>query len=176
MNWKWGGPMNNKCIYYVEGECEEQLINALKLTPSKLIPGKVRVYNVIQKLIPKSQLLMIQPGTMVTFVFDTDVPVTEFLQKNIALLGKYCGRVKIVYLPQVLNLEDELVRCSDVRAAEELTKSKGRKNFKADFCRLKVQECRNTLERHHLSMKRLWVTKVPEAFSFAKYNADLIKQ
>lgn len=31
MNWKWGGKMNRgKCIYYVEGPCEQQLISALK--------------------------------------------------------------------------------------------------------------------------------------------------
>ena len=37
MNWKWGGPMNNKgkCIYYVEGPCEQQLIAALKESPSR---------------------------------------------------------------------------------------------------------------------------------------------
>lgn len=30
--------MNNKCIYYVEGPCEQQLIAALKEQPAKLIP------------------------------------------------------------------------------------------------------------------------------------------
>lgn len=41
MNWKWGGKMNRgKCIYYVEGPCEQQLISALKEAPEKLIPGK----------------------------------------------------------------------------------------------------------------------------------------
>lgn len=48
MSLKWGGQMNNKCIYYVEGPCEQQLIAALKESPSKLIPGKVKVYNVVQ--------------------------------------------------------------------------------------------------------------------------------
>ena len=39
MNWKWGGKMNRgKCIYYVEGPCEQQLISALKEEPEKLIP------------------------------------------------------------------------------------------------------------------------------------------
>lgn len=42
MNWKWGGKMNRgKCIYYVEGPCEQQLISALKEAPEKLIPGKI---------------------------------------------------------------------------------------------------------------------------------------
>lgn len=52
--------MNNKCIYYVEGPCEQQLIAALKQNPAKLIPGKIKVLNVIQNLIPKSQMLSIE--------------------------------------------------------------------------------------------------------------------
>ena len=66
----------NKCIYYVEGPCEQQLIAALKETPGKLIPGKVKVFNVVQNLIPKSQMLSIQAGTTVVLVFDTDVSQT----------------------------------------------------------------------------------------------------
>ena len=76
MSWKWGGWMNNKCIYYVEGPCEQQLISALKEEPARLIPGKVKVYNVVQNLIPKSQMLSIQSGTTVVLVFDTDVMQT----------------------------------------------------------------------------------------------------
>ena len=52
--------MNNKCIYYVEGPCDQQLIAALKENPAKLIPGKIKVFNVIQNLIPKSQMLSIE--------------------------------------------------------------------------------------------------------------------
>lgn|GEM_PF-4374924 len=37
--------MNRRCIYYVEGECERQLINSLKEQPSMIVPGKVKVYN-----------------------------------------------------------------------------------------------------------------------------------
>ena len=57
--------MNNKCIYYVEGPCEQQLIAALKEAPERLIPGKIKVFNVVQNLIPKSQMLSIQAGTIV---------------------------------------------------------------------------------------------------------------
>ena len=55
--------MNNKCIDYVEGPCEQQLIAALKEAPERLIPGKIKVFNVVQNLIPKSQMLSIQAGT-----------------------------------------------------------------------------------------------------------------
>ena len=60
--------MNNKCIYYVEGPCEQQLIAALKEAPERLIPGKIKVFNVVQNLIPKSQMLSIQAGTTVVLV------------------------------------------------------------------------------------------------------------
>ena len=42
--------------YYVEGSCEQQLIAALKEAPERLIPGKIKVFNVVQNLIPKSQM------------------------------------------------------------------------------------------------------------------------
>ena len=94
--------MNNKCIYYVEGPCEQQLIAALKENPAKLIPGKIKVFNVIQNLIPKSQMLSIQTGTTVVLVFDTDVEQTAKLKKNLELLTRYCGELRIVFLPQYL--------------------------------------------------------------------------
>jgi hypothetical protein len=87
MNWRW--IMNSKCIYFVEGECEKQLINTLKISPEILTPGKVKVYNVKQNLIPKSQLLTIQPRTKVALVFDTDVEDRKALDKNIEMLRKY---------------------------------------------------------------------------------------
>ncbi len=65
--------MNNRCICYVEGPCERQLIAALKEAPERLIPGKIKVFNVVQNLIPKSQILSIRSGTTVVLVFDTDV-------------------------------------------------------------------------------------------------------
>lgn len=167
--------MNSKCIYYVEGPCEQQLITALKEQPAKLIPGKIKVFNVIQNLIPKSQMLSIQPGTMIVLAFDTDVPRTATLKKNIELLKRYCGKIQIIYLAQVLRLEEELVRCTDVKTVVELTKSNSVKNFKTDFCKLKKKECRVMLERHKLDLKKLWTTKRPTEFSFVENNSDKVK-
>ncbi len=167
--------MNDKCIYYVEGPCEEQLISALKEAPRKLIPGKIKIFNVIQNLIPKSQMLSIQAGTIVVFVFDTDVDITAKLKKNIELLERYCGKVKIIYLPQVLNLEDELVRCTNVKVVTDLTKSCSVSNFKKDFCKMSVKDCRLMLERHKLDCSKLWTTKVPSSYMFLKQNVSQIK-
>lgn len=79
------------------------------------------------------------------------------------------------FLPQVLNLEDELVRCTDVRTAMELTKSGSVKNFKTDFCKMKTKDCRSMLERHKLDYARLWMTKTPEVFNFVENNSFQIK-
>ena len=73
------------------------------------------------------------------------------------------------------DLEDELVRCTDVKSVVELTQSKGIRNFKTDFCKLKTKECRAMLERHGLKMDQLWISKVPEVFSFVESNSDQIK-
>lgn len=167
--------MNNKCIYYVEDPCEQQLIAALKENPSKLIPDKVKVYNVVQNLIPKSQMLSIQTGTTVVLVFDTDVEQTVNLKKNLELLSRYCRKLNIVFLPQVLNFEDEMVRCTDVKKITELTQSKGIHNFKTDFCKLKTSACRAMLEHHQLKLEKLWTTTVPDIFSFVENNSYQVK-
>ena len=86
----------NKVVYFVEGECEEKLINALKQEPSAIRPGKVKKINVIQNVLSTSQLIQIQTGTIVVLVFDTDVPQTDCLKKNLKLLEKKCTQVKTI--------------------------------------------------------------------------------
>ena len=87
--------MKNNCIYFAEGKCEERLLNALKENPQKIQSGRVKVFNVIQELIPKSQLVTIQAGTTVVLVFDTDVPNTECLRENIKRLSTLCTKLKL---------------------------------------------------------------------------------
>ena len=165
--------MNNSCIYFVEGKCEETLLAALEERPQKVVSGRIKVFNVITNLIPRSQLVTIQTGTTVVFVFDTDVSVTEFLKKNIELVQTYCRKTKIVFLPRVMNLEDELVRCTDINSIAKLTHSRSIKDFKRDFCAM--TNCRDMLNRHQLDVSRLWTQKPPEVFCFIPSNSSLIK-
>lgn len=168
--------MRSRCIYFVEGEDEKKLINALKLQPERVIPGQVRVHNVIQNLIPKSVLLTIKPGTIVVFVFDTDVEKADVLLKNIDRINQICSKVQMVNLCQVLKLEDELVRSSDIRDAYELTKSRSVGEFKHDFCKHKDTACRKALEDHQFDIQRMWETTPPSAFSFVQLNSRVIKR
>lgn len=168
--------MVSRCIYFVEGPCEQQLINALREPPSLIMSGKIKVFNVVQNLIPKSTLFSFGEGTTVVLAVDTDITETRNLIRNIESLKKYCSRVKIVYLPQVLSLEDELERTTDVKRVADLTKSRSIKDFKSDFCRMRTRECRSMLDKHSPDVRKLWATKVPEAFSFITGNSQIIKQ
>lgn len=165
--------MIKNCMYFCEGPCDEVLIKALKEEPGFIAPGKTKVFNVITNLIPKSVLLAIKPGTTVFFVFDTDVALTDKLKKNIEYIDKYCSKSKLVFLPQVKNLEDELVRCSNVSKVTELTQSKSISNFKTDFCR--ISNARTVLSDHQIDVLRLWTTNPPEVFAFVPRNSGLIK-
>lgn len=161
------------CIYFVEGECEYALLHALKEHPALIAPGKIKVLNVLTEEISKSRVIMISPGTTVVFVFDTDVPITEKLKRNIARIEQYCTSTQLVFLPQVRNLEDELVRCTDVTKVTELTKSKSTSNFKSDLC--KTSNLRAVLTKHQIDVLRLWTTNPPETFAFFPRNSDVIK-
>lgn len=165
--------MKSNCIYFAEGRCEERLINALKEAPQRIQPGRVKVLNVVQEYLTKSQLITIQAGSTVVLVFDTDVKQTECLRENISRLKKLCSKVKIVYLPQVLNFEDELVRCSDIKAVTDLTHSKSVKDFKRDFCAM--TNTRSALDRVNLKVESLWTEASPEEFSFVPKNSKDIK-
>ena len=115
---------NRKCIYFVEGECEEKLINALKVETSLVINGKVKKLNTITEELTNSKLITISPGSRVVLVFDTDVVVTAHLKKNIELLKTKCSRIEVLTIPQISNFEDEITNSTDVNKAQELTKSK----------------------------------------------------
>lgn len=165
--------MIKNCVYFCEGPCEEALIKALQKEPALVAAGRPRPFNVIQNIIPNSILLQIKQGTTVVFVFDTDKEITDKLQKSIELVKKHCPQSKIVFLIQVKNLEDELVRCTDVKKVTDLTQSQSVSNFKTAFCRIK--ELRELLERHQIDVGKLWTTNPPDVFAFVPQNSELIK-
>lgn len=68
-----------------------------------------------------------------------------------------------------------MVRCTNVSSPNELTRSRNLSNFKSDFCKLRAQECRYLLERHDIDPNLLWITPVPDEFSFIERNSECIK-
>lgn len=89
--------------YYVEGDDEKHLLDALKREIGCIQPGKVEKFNVIQQRITIARIRPLKQDTIVVFVYDTDV-------EN--------------------NLEEELVRCCDISNVGELTKSSTKTDYK----------------------------------------------
>lgn len=149
------------CVYFVEGECEKKLLDSLK-EANLIIPGKVKVFNVIQNDLSKSHLLTIKDGYVV-FVFDTDVNVTTHLETNIKRVEQILKKGKLLFLPQVKNFEDEMVRSTAVRKLRDITNSKSDNDFKRDF--LASKDALSLLKKHNFNISKMWNQKIPSPFS-----------
>ena len=160
--------------YFVEGECEKKLIDALK--SSYFLPsGKVTVFNALTKVFSNSRLMDLTTGSIVILVFDTDGEQDiSILNNNISVLKKHVSNVKVFNLISVRNLEDELVRSTIISNIEELTGSRSRTDFKSSFLRLK--DCLNVLQRHGFNFDLMWCTKPDGVFSgFRQGIGDITK-
>lgn len=139
-----------KVKYFVEGEDDAALIRALQVPPAKIPQGKPVVLNVASAWISKATLFRVVEDTVI-FVFDTDVCNQQILQDNINLVSRY---KKVILWRQVRNLEEVLVRATDLRDVRELTKSKTKKGFKSDFLQIEKIYLRKKLEEHKIDMSR----------------------
>lgn len=109
-----------------------------------------------------------KPNTTVILVYDTDVVDVELLKKNIETLKK-CAAVKDVWcIPQVKNLEDELVRACNIRNVMDLTGTRTLHDHKRAFINSSNQS--QMLERNEFNIRKLW-SKVPDN-AFAQFGND----
>ena len=154
---------NKTTIYFVEGKCEEKLLNELKKEPELITLGRVQVFNVLTNRISTSKLMTFKKNVNVCFVFDSDGEQNlTIYNHNISVLKKYVSGVHIYNFVQIRNLEDELVRATDLKKIEELTGSKSSKDFKTDF--LSCSNFRQLLERHNFDVKKMWCTEPTDSF------------
>lgn len=161
------------CHYYVEGEDEEKLLSVLKTDMQLITPGKIEKLNVVQKSITNARLMQLRNNTTVVLVFDTDTKSTDILLKNIALL-KRCPSVKqIICIPQVQNLEDELIRCCDIRQIKELLGSKSNSEFKHDL--LAERNLKGKLLQHKFDINLFWSSQPQNAFRTIKNEGFKVK-
>lgn len=165
--------MKNKIfLYYVEGEDEKKLLEVLK-TDRVIEAGKVQVLNVIQKMISNTRLMSLQPNTTVVLVYDTDTDNIGVLEKNIATLNK-CHYVSAIYtIPQVKNLEDELIRSCNIKDIKELLGSKSAKDFKGDLIR--VSNLPQKLRKHNFDITKFWNCVADKPFDKYANNAINVK-
>lgn len=151
--------------YFVEGQCEEKLFNELK-RHGLILPGKVTVFNALQSRIA-SRVTTFKSGSIIVFAFDTDKGFNDVLLNNIKIVLAHVSSSKVICLPQVENLEDELVKaCSKIASVREITRSKSTKDFKSDFI-----SCNNLYERLvdcRFDLSRIWISELPSAFRTIK--------
>ncbi len=165
---------NKNLLYFVEGDDEKKLVNTLKNEMGLICPGKVQKLNVIECDITDLHLRPISHGTIVVLIFDTDTGNVERLKRNIMKL-KSCSAVsKIITVPQVPNLEGELVRSCNIKAITELLNSKSHKGFKSDLIR--VSNLGRKLNEHQFDIHLLWSEKPKPPYHLIENRAAEIKQ
>lgn len=159
--------------YFVEGDDDKKLLDTLKLQLGCIKSGKVDVLNVIQNNITSAKVRTLKPNTIVVLVYDTDVNNTTTLQSNINFLKQQPNVKKVLCIPQVNNLEDELVRACNIKNIMVLTGSFGTSNFKRDF-----KNCTNLdskLQQNNFDIRRLWNQTPSNDFEMFGNNSNVVK-
>lgn len=159
--------------YFVEGEDEKKLLKVLKTDLRVIQPGKVQKLNVVQEKISDAVLRTFKNKTVVVLVFDTDTDSIEILNQNIRKLESCSSVLRVVSIPQVRNLEDELIRSCDIKKITELTDSKSLADFKRDF--IHISNLGNKLEEHSFDMKLFWNQTPVGVFKVIKNESEIIK-
>ena len=152
--------MKSKVVqYYVEGEDEARLIQVLKNDLCVIRPGKVQKLNVMQDPLSDARLMTLKTRTMVVLICDTDIGYTTILGENLEKLRKCPAVAEIVTIPQVPNLEGELVRSCDIKQITDLLGSKSKAEFKTDWLRTKNLAAK--LIEHRFNIKQFWCQQSP---------------
>ena len=167
--------MKQKNFYYfVEGETEEKLIKVLRSELQVIYSGKIQKLNVVQEKISNARIMQIKPNTNIVLVFDTDTNNAQILMENIHKLRK-CPHVNtIICVTQVLNLEDELIRCCNIRHITQLTNSSSIRQFKRDF--IADAHLAQKLLQHNFDISLLWAQTPPDAFRMIENEGGKIKR
>lgn len=160
--------------YYVEGECEKRLIEVLKTEMQLVYPGKVSVFNVTQKIIPCAMLMNLKPRTTVVLIFDTDVINSKILACNIEQLKKAKNVKEVLMIPQVMNLEDELVRSCNIRKITELLDTTSVREFKAEFIR--ITNLSSKLIAKGFDINMLWIGKATDDVKCIENDSGIVKR
>lgn len=159
--------------YFVEGEDERRLLEVLKTDMRLIQPGKIQVLNVVQERLTDLRLRALSNNTILVFVFDTDTQNTSILIENIEKATDNPNIKSILCITQVKNIEDEIVRSTDISKIEELLNSTSKTNFKSDFIREK--RLKQKLLEHSFDVGKIWIKNPEKPFDFVTNEAERIK-
>lgn len=159
-------------LYFVEGKTEEKIIKAIR--NKYLFSGKVVVLNPVMKKITNLHLTDIKSNTVIILVFDTDNDENiEILKKNIEILKMQKPVKGLIIIPQIGNLEEELVYGTNIREIKELIPSKSNTEFKSDI--LKCTNVLDKLEAKVFDIGKFWSRNPSNRFGIYRNEAHKIK-
>ena len=159
--------------YYVEGECEKKLLSELKKTGA-VLPGKINVYNITQNELRQEHLRLLARNTVVILIFDTDAGNLSILEKNLSVLRRSPNVRDVWCVTQVRNLEEELVRATDIREIKHLLGCRSNKDFKSVF--LSEKRLMDKLFLHNFHFEKMWSSSPSGKYSRIVNDGVKIKQ
>ena len=164
--------------YYVEGENERALVETLSKCKDEkfnvIRPGKIDVFNVVEREIKSTHMMNLKDNTVAVLVFDTDTKNRAILDKNTKFLEKHKKIKEVILIPQVYNLEDELIRSCNIKNILQLLGSKSKKEFKSDFN--KVNNLNEYLIKAEFAFDKLWRKKTNGVFAGIKNGIHKIEK
>ena len=159
---------NGTYVYLVEGETEEKMVRILK--ESYIFSGKTLILH--QQKISSALLRMLPRDSYVVIIFDTDVPETRD-NLDITLQRLKNSGLNALLIPQIQNLEDEIIYSTSIKKITELLDSKSSSDFKRDF--LKEKNTLKKLKDKDFDIKKFWSRIADENSVFGQYKNDAHK-
>lgn len=159
--------------YLVEGQCESKLLNEFKNQKNMVISGKVLQLNVTQKHITQAFLRTIPVHSVFILIFDTDTSSTGILDENIRVLSENKQIDDVWCVTQVNNLEDELIRSTNVSDVKYLTGSKSNTEYKHDL--IEEKRLYTKLMNHNFDFSKFWSSSPKGIFASYINQGDKIK-
>ena len=155
---------NARIQYYVEGECEKKLIKTL-IENNLVISGQIDVLNPVQEHIKLTHLRKLPVKTIVVLLFDTDTDNVDILKENLKFLSNHSNIKRFITIPQVPNLEKELIRCTDIRRIRDLINCEHDSDFKGAF--IDEKRLYEKLQAHCFDFNCLWSSEPDLVFQKA---------
>ena len=118
--------------------------------------------------------MKLKPGTIVILVFDTDKDETDILDSNLRFLKKQPNVKKVIIIPEVKNLEDELVRSCNITNVKDLMRSKSNSEYKSDLA--KCKNLKQVLINNQFDIHSFWNQDPKGVFAKYKNDSKLIKR
>ena len=162
-----------KYQYLVEGETEKKLINELKKEGNLILSGTVNHFNIVEQHLSTARVSNIASNTVIILVFDTDKKKTDILKDNIQKLKRSRNVKEIWCILQVENLEDELIRSTDVKKIKELIGCRSDSDFKRDF--IKEKRLIAKLKEHGFNIEKMWIKTPSKEYADFPNEGEKIK-